>query len=227
MQWKLWVVLLCGVLVLGCGGVKQEEEAQNTTAAPAVPEGPPPWEADYHEMVEVLALTAAEQNAVRTAYEEGYAAFVERLEGDEGKDLMAEEAELKKAVEQKNLSAVRSITARAAPKRRAMEGAVQQVEEGALAALPPEKLNQWNGHRVAKELLTLMEPLGLNGDQWNAIYGTGTMAVLDAQQKGEPNPMAAGFIQLEVWAEQNVLMQEQYAQYQDIKKQNPMRSLKW
>ena len=72
-----------------------------------------------------------------------------------------------------------------------------------------------------------MSSLTLSPEQENAIRSNAAAAFQAAQQRHEPNPMAAGFLDLESWVEQQVLSPQQHTAYQDVKKANPMRSLQW
>lgn len=222
----LSLFLVLGLVLMGCMEAK-EEAAAPAPVQNAAPAGPPPWQDDYEEMVSVLALSPTEQDEVKKTFEQGYAAFEARLVGEEGQDLMAEEAKLREAVENKDLSSVRSITRRAAPKRQAMVAGVKQIKIDVLNTLSPEKQHYWNSHLISKELLTLAAPLALSGEQEYALREQAQQALYAAQQRNEVNPMAAAFLQLEAWAEEMVFSAQQYTAYQDVKQANPMRSLKW
>ena len=220
------LALLTTVFVVGCSPGKTNEDVNNASGPVEAP-GPPAWEANYNEMVEALSLTPGEQDAVRGAFERGYAEMTARLEGDEGQELEAEEAKLKEAVKNKDLAAVRTITRRAGPKRQALVAGVKQIQEDILLTLSPEKQLAWKGHQIAQDMVELMEDLGLTAEQEAAIRANAVAAVQAAQQAGAVNPMAKGFLDLEAWVEQQVLGPQQYEGYQPVKEANSMRSLQW
>jgi hypothetical protein len=209
------------VFAAACDTPKQPVTVKDT--AIAVPE----WAAEFDEMVSVLALTADEQSLLRTAFEERNAILQEWLEGDEGKALREEEKALHDAVESRNLAAVQAVTRKESTQREKFRSLVEQTELEVLAAIPPDKIPDWEGHRITKRMLERMAPLGLSDEQAAAIRSNGRTAVEQARSGGESNPLSAGYLELERWAETNVLSTAQREAYVDIKKKSPLASLRF
>ena len=222
------LILVALMTVSGCGNAPQETPPAAPADASQAParEAPPPWHEEYEEMVQVLALPSTQQQALRAAFETSYGEFEEALSGEQGAKLVAEEQALRRAAEARDLAAVRRITGQKKTQRQAAREMVQSGKEQVLAVLQPEQRLQWDAHRISRELIALAGP-GLSPEQQAAIRNQAPTVLYAASQRREPNPMAAGFLALEQWAENNVFTGPQRQAYQDMKKRHPVRSLKW
>lgn len=214
------VIAACGV---GCDPAT-DTPAPNPTAQPVAES--PAWEDELYEMVRVLDLTIAEEDAVRAAYQARDAEVQAFMDSGRGKRLSDAEAELADAVRSRDLSAVRAITDRAGGDRDALRQIVEEGKENIRNALPQNKRVQWDAYQVSSELLALMEPLTLTPDQQYQIEEQAVLRTDAALARNEPNPKAAAFLSLEEWAENVVLNVEQRGRYESIKKENPLRSLR-
>lgn len=177
-------------------------------------------------MVRTLALPSNQQGELRAAFEQCYGEFEQALSGDQGAKLVAEEQALRHAAEARDLAAVRRITQQEKTQRQATREMIQSGKEQILAALRPEQRLAWDAHRISKELIALTGP-GLSLQQEAAIRNQAPSFLLTASERREPNPMAAAFLTLEQWAENNVFTAPQRQAYQEVKQRHPMRSLKW
>ena len=224
----MFLALMALTVLLGC--VKARQETQPATPAEAsqaiVRETSPPWHEEYEEMVQALALPPSQQEALRAAFERTYGEFEEALSGEEGAKLVAEEKALRRAAEARDLAGVRRITRQKKTQRQAVQERIESGKEHILAVLRPEQRLQWDAHRISQELIALAGP-GLSQQQAAAIRNQAPSVLHAASQRREPNPMAAAFLALEQWAENNVFTAPQRQAYQDVKKRHPLRSLKW
>ena len=182
-------------------------------------------QADFEEMVQVLELNSNEQGALEKRFVERERALTEWLEGAKGQQLIALEAKMKEQTQSKDLQGLKATIAQAKPLREEIVKFIQSSKNDMLDSLGPDRRAQWEGYEVCRKLFEVMEPLVLDETQKEDIYYESIEALLRARQSGESNPKAAAFLQLEQWAEQQVLDNAQYDIYQAIKQSQPMRSL--
>ena len=219
------IVAMLIVVAFGCEAPRQTEAPQET----AVPEaqGPPEWETEIAEMVRVLELTIAEEDAVRAAYPEREDEVRTFLQSARGQGLMEDEAALADAARARDLSEVRAITTRAGEDRNALREIIADGDRNIRESLPTEKRVAWDAYQISSELLELMQPLGLTLDQASQIETQAVTSFEAAMARNEPNPHAAAFLSLERWSEAAVLTPAQRQEYETIKKENPLRSLRF
>lgn len=217
--------VLSGVMVwmVACGaggGVPPEEAAAARSELEAT------WQAEYDAMAAAVPLSADEASKLEQAFESFHADLAAWLDGPEGQRLMALEAEMKAAARGKDLAGVRAATGEARPLRDTFEQKIKAGQQALLDALTPENRARWKGHKLAAHLLELMEPLELSPQQRSAIESNAAAALAQAEARGEANPPAAAFLELERWAETQVLSPDQRSAYEGIKKGAPLRSLR-
>lgn len=176
-------------------------------------------------MVDVLALNESEAENLRWAFEDRDYAVAEYMESAEGRELVAEEASLRDAVNSRDLGGVRRITDSASDKRDRLREIVAEGNEGIRMALPESKRREWDAYRISSKLLSFAEPLGLTVEQELQIEEHAFTCIDAARAANKPNPMAAAFLALEKWSENTVLSPQQRSAYEEAKKSNPLRSL--
>lgn len=221
----LHIVALLFILAACSQPVDDEPTALDASIEQAKEGLLPEWEAELDEMTRALALTPAEQAPVRAAFEARQDEIVAWFDGPEGSKLLEEEAALREATAEKDLQKVRSLTKTAGPRRRAIENIIKRGDAAVLQALPPAKQDSWRGYELSQALLELMQPLNLTAEQQSSIADNSAAAYQSAANT--PNPMAAGYLELEKWVEAEVLTPDQRAAFQPIKDQNKLRTLRW
>lgn len=223
--------LLLSCLLAGCAEAPQEAAVESQPAPPeasrSVPRPAEPfWQAEYEEMVAATSMPPSQQETLRQAFVQSYGELERAMAGEEGEKLVAEEQALREAAESRDLAAVRRITRQDKTQRQAFREKIGAKEDEILAVLTPAQHLQWDAHRISKELISLAGP-GLSEEQKGGIRGQAASFLQGAANRGEPNPMAAAFMDMEQWAEANVFTPEQRAAYQSVKQRHPLRSLKW
>lgn len=224
MAFRIFLVLTIAVVGTGCDPASDSGAPQ--AAVPAIDE-PPAWEDELYEMADALGLSIAEEDAVRAAYEARDAEVRAFMESERGRQLSEDEAALADATRARDLAAVRAITDRARDDRAELMRIVEDGKRRIRDALPEDKRVEWDAHRIASEMFEVMEPLELTSDQRWEIEAQAVTNVEAAIARNEPNPMAAAYLSLEKWAENAVLTPEQRQAYQSLKKENPLRSLRF
>jgi len=220
------VVALCCLVagLAGCGGA-DKTPALDRAAAEANIRANDTGDEQYNAMTRVLALEPETVTALQAAFARRDEVVENWLAGEKGQRLIELEAQLFAAVEARSLAEVKRTTAAAKPLRNELRQLIQDHESAILGTLPPDKQVEWQGYEVSDQLLTLMKPLELGFEQAQAIEHAGAPAVGQCIQRGEPNPKAAAFLEVEAWVEERVLTPEQREGYQEIKSKNKMRSL--
>lgn len=217
-------VLVAGVLLAGCGPAGDEPEL-DLAAAEADVRAKEARAGKLEDMQRVLDLDPATGEALQAAFAAGDEAVEDWIAGERGQQLIELEARMFAAVDARDLAEVRRTTAAAKPLRDELRALLADHEQAILDVLTPEQQVEWHGHEVSRKLLDLLKPLNLGFEQAQAIERSGAPAVSQAIDRGEPNPKAAAFLDLEKWVEDSVLDPEQRAAYQDIKSENKLRSL--
>lgn len=195
----------------------QTEETAKTSA--------PSFDEQYQEMAGALALSPGESEALKAAFDSQEQRITEWLEGPEGQALYAEEEALRKATKEKDLEGVRAITRKSVTQRDKFRAIIDETDVNIRATLSPDQLLRWDGHRIAEKLLELLSGITLTADQQNSIREQAPAAIDYATRNGEPNPMAAGYIELEQWVEEQILNPDQRTAFEAIKKSHPMRTM--
>lgn len=215
--------------VLVIAGCQQQEEntadSGDREAARASLEAEARQDSRQTQMVEVLQLDATQTSALNDAFSARDEAVGAWLKGEKGTELVSWEAEIKRAAREKKLGALRNATDQAKPLRDELRQLFATHEARIMDVLTPDQQIQWQGFEVSSKLLQLTEDLGLNAQQFAAIEQGGPAAVREAIQRGEPNPKAAAFLELERWMENSVLSEQQFNAYEAVKSDNKLRSL--
>lgn len=221
---KLTCLIFFACLSIACGGTDNAlSEAQLAEEQESRLRG---WESHFEEMSQALSLDEAERASLTGAFLERDDVLREWLEGPEGRRLIELEAQLADAAGSRDLSGVRAITSEASPLRRKFERLVADSEATLLSTLTPEQQRDWDTWRLSKKLLDLMEGIGLSEEQKLQIRERAFDFLAQAHGAGEPNPEAAAFLEFERWAQRSVLDSTQSGMYEEIKRENPLRSLR-
>ncbi len=221
------LLMMASVLSVSCAArsdraeknEKQEPAAKNDAADGEQHESA----REYAEMTAVLQLPEQEAARLKAAFDARDAAF-SAWSAEKLKKLNELEAQMMRAARARDLSEVDRIKKQAEPLRDEMRALHKAHQETILEVLSPEQRLDWQGHKLSRRLLELMEPLALTDDQKGQIRKQARAAYQDAA--GTPNPDAAGFLALEKSVERSVLAPQQQAAYQAIKKKHPLRSLR-
>lgn len=213
--------------LVACGGNSDES---NSTGSPdkgtATASPVDDWRPEFDEMASALSLQGPERDALEAAFQSRDQKLRDWLESPDGTRFLKLEDELREATADRDLGRVRSITDRAGPLRRNFETMIESTQRDILASLSPEKQREWDMYQLYMKLYELMEPVGLSEEQKSRLREATFDFLRRAHQNGEPNPMAAAFLEYERWAEISVLDSTQRGMYQAIKKENPLRSLR-
>jgi hypothetical protein len=217
------IVLL--LIPVGCQPGSQPEAALDVEGAEQQVRAEAQEDDVRDAMMRVIQLEPAQRTALEQAYMARDEEFGAWLEGEKGKRLVALEARMRIEAKESNLAEFRKVIAEATPLRNELIGMLKSHQQNILDTLSPSQQLQWAGYEVSSTMLELMVPLQLVPGQVSAIEGAAVEAVAQATQRGEPNPKAAAFLDLEQWVEESVLSAEQHDGYQDVKDANKMRSL--
>ena len=215
------ITVVVALLLPGCGQAPEPPPPAATVEAAA-----PDWQANYDEMVAVLALSSTERTHLRDTMAREYEAFAAWMAGPNGQAVRDEDAALRAAAEARDVAAVRRITQQPQTARAAMRARLDEVTAAVLAALPPAQRQAWAAHQMVSKFVEVMAPLALSAQQEQALRTAAPQAYAAAVQRGEPNPASAAYLDLERYAETQVLSPEQLQRYADVKRDNPMRSLR-
>ena len=212
--------------ILGCTGERSAGSDSSSSEAQEVElRSDTAWKSEHSEMVSVLGLNQTDSQRLQAAFEKREAEVGSWIKGERGVKLKKLEGELLMAFKKKDLAETKRIISMADPLRKELKRLVDSHEENILNALTPDQRIQWDGHKIAEKLLKLMDPLKLDVSQQQQIRNAAVDAIDQAIWSGQVNPRAAGYLELEMWAENEVLFDEQWEAYQDIKKKSPIRSL--
>jgi hypothetical protein len=183
------------------------------------------WQAQYDDMTIRLSLSPAESDALRAAFDNMQSELTAWMEGENGKRLIELEGRIATATRNSDLAGVQSAIREATPLRESFRAQIDAHGENLLNAMSPDNRATWEALRLSDHLIELMEPLNLRQDQIAAIENNAGPALQQAKGRGEPNPPAAAFLELEKWVEANVLDAQQRDAYAAVKADRPMRSL--
>ena len=220
---SLTITLVC----LGIFSCSQEDPVHtaNLAEAEASLRSDTTFDAEKETMIRVLELDETEARRLGQAFDRRYERLEQFLSGEKGQRLIALEADLRVATTARDLAAVKGVIDQATPLREAFRQLIKDHNQALLDTLMPEQATHWQGYEVGIRLLETMMPLDLSADQMVAISQAGPPAFFQAQQTGEVNPKAAAFLQLERWAESDVLLPAQREAYEAIKGKRGLRSL--
>ena len=219
-------LLVMGVCVgLQCCSQQGQSSEDILAEAEATVRSEAAFEAKKTTMIRVLGLNASEALRLGQAFDARYEAIEQFLSGEAGQRLITLEAELRVAAQAKDLAAVQRVIDEAQPLRDAFCQRIEEQEVALYDVLTPAQATHWQGYEVAVRLLETMGPVKLSAEQMVAISEAGPPAFYRAQEAGEVNPKAAAFLQLERWAESDVLSPEQRDTYEAIKGTKGLRSL--
>ena len=187
---------------------------------------PPPetaWTAEYEQMNAVLELSDQEKAKLKAAFE-ARAEAITQWGTKNGEKLAQFEQQMKQAAKARDLSGLRRAKAKAEPIRDELRELLKTHESNIREVLSPKYRLKWEANQLSERILDLMQPLKLS-DQQIAEVRTETLSIVRASVN-EPNPKAAAYLKLEQTVELSVLAAEQRQAFQEIKKKNPLRSLK-
>lgn len=218
-------IIVALLLFMGCDGPSSEVSAPSLAETRARVESEFQMDSELDQMNRVLSLDPTQSEALLAAYEKRDSEISAWLAGEKGQRLIALEADMARAAREQDLEGVRNATSQAKPLRMEIIMLIGDHEGAMRALLSEAQRDQWDGFQIAAEMLDLMEPLQLDGAQRSAIEAAGPQALTQARERGEVNPSAAAFLDLERWAEESVLSPEQRAGYGPIKSKHGLRSL--
>ena len=187
---------------------------------------PPPetaWTAEYEQMNTVLELSDQEKAKLKAAFE-ARAEAITQWGTKNGEKLAQFEQQMKQAAKARDLSGLRRAKAKAEPIRDELRELLKTHESNIREVLSPKYRLKWEAHQVSERILDLMQPLNLSDQQISQVR-TESLSTVNASAN-EPNPKAAAYMKLEQTVELSVLAAEQRQAFQEIKKKNPLRSLK-
>ncbi len=188
---------------------------------------PPPetsWTAEYEQISAVLELSDQEKAKLKAAFKARAEAFTQWRTEKVAK-LAQFEQQMKRAAKDRDLAGFRRATAKAGPLRNELRKLLKTHQANILEALSPEYRLKWEAHQVSERILDLMQPLNLSDRQISQVRTEAPSTV--RASVNEPNPKAVAYLKLERTVELSVLTAEQRQAFQEIKKKNPLRSLKW
>jgi hypothetical protein len=178
--------------------------------------------AKHDEILKILEPSTEEARRLEAVFQARERVLTGWLKAN-GDKLTELEQQLAAAARERDLAEVQRIKSLAQPLRDEFRNLIETHDRAVVDALDPQQRIKWAGHLLACRLLELMTSLNLSAEQTSAIRAE---AVRVAQAAGgEPNPQAAGFLQLERLAESRVLTPDQARAYEVIKKWNRLRSL--
>lgn len=230
-------LLIAAAFLTGCGQPPDSAEPAGAATEDSTSESPPAeqaaadaeasrtdeWSDEFERMKSALTLSDDEQAGLQAAFESRQQEYTAWM-AEHGADLESYEKKMMAAARSRDLGGVRSAKAKAEPLRNELRALLASHQDAIIGALSAENQTAWAAAGLADRLLELMVPLELSEEQSNQIQAN---AVTAAQQAaGEPNPSAAGFLNLEKAVERSVLTADQRTAYEAIRKKNPMRSLK-
>ncbi len=182
------------------------------------------WTAEYEQISAVLELSDQEKSKLKAAFEARAEALTQWWT-EKGAKLAQFERQMKRAAKDRDLTGFRRATAKAKPLRNELGRLLKTHRSNILEALSPEYRLKWDAHQVSERILDLMQPLNLSDQQITQVRTEALSTVRASVNK--PNPRAAAYMKLELTVERSVLTTEQRQAYQEIKKKNSLRSLKW
>jgi len=174
-------------------------------------------------MTAVLELSDQEKAKLKTAFE-ARAEAITRWRAENGAKLAQFEQEMKQAAKARDLADLRQAKSKAEPLRNELRELSQTHQANIREALSPEYRRQWEAHQVSERILDIMQPLTLSDQQISQVRTEAISAV--RASVNEPNPGSAAYLKLERMVELSVLETEQRQAFQEIKKKNPLRSLR-
>ena len=172
----------------------------------------------------VLELSDQEQATLKAAFEARVEA-VTQWGTEKRATLVKYEQQMKQAAKDRDLVGLRQAKAKAEPLRNELRELLKTHRSKIREALSPEYRFKWDAHQVSERILDLMQPLNLTDQQISQVQAKALSTV--RASVNQPNPQAAAYMELEQTVERNVLTAEQSQAFEEIKKKNPLRSLKW
>jgi hypothetical protein len=214
----------------GNGGPDKEVSSQQDQSQEGprtdIDRPPPPetaWAAEYEQMNAVLELSDQEKAKLKAAFEARAEAIMQWWT-EKGAKLSQFEQQMKQGAKAGDLAGLRQAKAKAEPLRNELRELLKTHESDIREVLSPKYRLKWEAHQVSERILDIMQPLKLSDQQISQVRAE-ALSIVRASLN-EPNPKAAAYMKLEQTIELSVLRAEQRQAFREIKKKNPLRSLK-
>lgn len=183
----------------------------------------PDWTPEFAEMQSALAMSDEESAKVQAAFEKREVE-VSAWMATHGAKLAKLEKTMRTAARSRDLAGVRNTTSKAKPLRDALRELIATHTKTIPAALSKDNQSAWAAYQLSQEVLDLMEDLNLTPEQIEQIQVESHSVMQSAVDKTEPQP--ASVLALQQFAETKVLTKDQIADYESVKKKNPLRLLR-
>jgi len=230
-----FLLLVLSLLVGGCAPPKTSSSDSSETGTEAQTGGSEDrsgpmsgrsldnWKNVFAEMTDVLQLDPAQQERLKSTFEE----HVTRLKAwyeQHGATIARADRQAIQAARNRDLATIRKLKEEVTPRREEVARMHQEMDRAIDMALDEDKRFRWQGHRLAARLFELCEDFEWSEGQKERITELAVEAAKRVQST--PNPQAAGFIELEKRVEREVFNQQQRTEYQEIKDANKLRTLR-
>jgi len=232
---KATIAILCiALMVGGCSKRNDPADGPGKAGGSAVESAPDSSHggkargdrSEYEPMVAVLELSDEETARLKEAFD-ARDEEIGRWEAEHGERLKGLESQMMAAAKKRRLAEMRSAIAQAKPLRQGLLALVAKHKFQIFMTLPEEKRVEWDAHRLHRRLAGLMEPLNLSDDQVEQIRAKSMeIAATIERPTAEAGPLPRAYLAFEKAVESHVLTAEQRGEFETIKSDNKLRSLK-
>lgn len=225
-----FAMVLAIAVVLGCSNPNSSSENEESARELVkTSEKFSKIQTEFDEMMSVLNLEAEASAKLTQVHETNFQKWI-----DWDTEFGLEISEIRKkaldAAKDKDLRRIKEMNAQGDKDR--VAALVNQERElrdsyysELFEAIPEEERQIWKAHTVAKKLLIFLGPVDLTDDQAIEIRTKAKDAILLV--KVNENWRGAGTAQLEKLFENQIIRPDQKAAFEKLKKEQPMRQLKW
>lgn len=232
---KTTIAILCIALMVG-GCSKRNDPAGSLgeadgSAAESAPDSSHGGKArsdrsEYERMVAVLELSDEETARLKEAFD-ARDEEIGRWEAEHGERLKGLESQIMAATKKRRLAEMKSATAQAKPLRQELLALVAKHKFQIFMTLPEEKRAEWDAHRLHRRLAGLIGPRNLSDDQVEQIRAK-SLEVARTIKRPTPDarPLPGAYLAFEKAVESQVLTVEQRREFETVKNENKLRSLK-
>lgn len=209
----------CGQQVTESGSTPQPNETESGSTARETPD----WTDEFAEMQSALAMSDEESAKVQAAFETREVELSAWMATHRTK-LEKLEKQIRTAARSRDIIGLRNATSKAKPIREVMRNLITTHKKLISAALSEDNQSAWAAYQLSQEVLEPMVDLNLTPEQIEQIEVESHSVMQSAVDKTEPQP--ASVLALQKFAETKVLTKAQIADYESIKKKNPLRLLR-
>ena len=174
-------------------------------------------------MQSVLTLSDEESAKVQAAFETREAELSAWMATHRTK-LEKLEKQIRTAARSRDIIGLRNANSKAKPIREVMRNLITTHKKLISAALSEDNQSAWAAYQLSQRVLDPMEDLNLTPEQIEQIEMESHSVMQSAVDKTEPQP--ASVLALQKFAETKVLTKDQIADYESVKKKNPLRLLR-